>query len=72
MFTPVDPLLAWLAAISSWFDKIHRWVDFNYAQSDLQEHTLHVHWGALLVSGLIWLGLPMFFGIWRLLRSEVK
>jgi hypothetical protein len=25
-----------------------------------------------LVSGLIWLGLPLMIGVWRVLRAEVK
>jgi hypothetical protein len=29
-------------------------------------------WGHLLVSGALWLGVPLFFGLRRILRAEVK
>ena len=29
-------------------------------------------WAQLAVSGLIWLGLPLAIGVWRVLRAEVK
>ena len=29
-------------------------------------------WAQLVVSGLVWLGLPLAFGIRRVLRAEVK
>jgi hypothetical protein len=29
-------------------------------------------WGHLVVSGIIWLVLPLGIGLWRILRAEVK
>jgi len=73
IYTFVLPaLLGWLAFVWHAFDRIHDWVNFAAAQAPLQEHHVDVNWGALLTSGLIWLGLPLFFGVMRLLRAEVK
>jgi len=74
VYTFVIPgLLAWLAYAWHSFDKIHKWVDFSAAQGPLQDQHIHgMQWGALITSGVIWLGLPLFFGVTRLLRAEVK
>jgi len=29
-------------------------------------------WGHLIVSGFLWLVLPLAIGLWRVLRAEVK
>lgn len=69
----ITGLLSWLAYAWHAFDKIHVWVDFSFAQSPLQSSPIvDMKWGALVTSGLIWLGLPLFFGIRRMMRAEVK
>ncbi|MGI8522496.1 MAG: ABC transporter permease subunit [Nocardioides sp.] len=67
-------LMALGAFYLSWFAAIHAWIDFANAQGPLQGGTSVAgrEWAHLLVSGLIWLGIPMAIGIRRMLRSEVK
>jgi len=57
-----------------WFDKVAPWIDFASAQDPFMngwdfsaKDIAH-----LIVSGLLWLGVPLFFGIGRILRAEVK
>jgi ABC-2 type transport system permease protein len=61
------------AALMGWFDSLRPWVDFNFAQAPLGDGTVHgSDWAHLVTSGLIWLGLPLAIGIWRIRRTEVK
>ena len=61
------------AQLMDWFDKIRPWIDFNYAQGPLVDATMTGEdWARFVVSGLIWLVLPLAVGIWRVLRAEVK
>ena len=56
-----------------WFAKLQPWIDFNNAQNALIDATIHGRgWAHLLVSGLIWLALPLVIGVWRIRRAEVK
>jgi ABC-2 type transport system permease protein len=57
-----------------WFDDFSRWIDFQRAQGPLSDLSLNTgaEWGHLIVSGLLWLGVPLFFGLRRVLRAEVK
>ena len=62
-----------LAATQHWFEKIQPWIDFNFAQGKLFDSPVSgEEWANLGVSGIIWLVLPMAFGVWAVLRSEVK
>ena len=63
-----------LRALSGTFDEIAPWIDFQDAQSDIYEWNLSgtEAWAHLVVSGLLWLALPMAVGLWRILRAEVK
>lgn len=60
--------------LSEGFGKVAVWVDFQGAQEDIYEWSLSgaEAWGHLVVSGFIWLVLPLGLGIWRVLRAEVK
>ncbi|MDO9455773.1 ABC transporter permease [Nocardioides sp.] len=62
------------ASYLDWFADIRPWIDFEYAQGPLYDLSLSSaeEVGRLLVSGLIWLGLPLTFGLLRILRAEVK
>lgn len=61
------------AALMSWFNDLRPWVDFNFAETPLGDGTIHGSgWAHLVTSGLIWLGLPLAIGIWRIGRTEVK
>jgi ABC-2 type transport system permease protein len=61
------------AALMGWFDSLRPWIDFGFAQQPLIDGTIAgAEWAHLLVSGLIWLGLPLAIGLWRIRRTEVK
>ncbi len=61
------------AALMEWFSKIQPWIDFANAQNPLIEGSVSgKEWAQLLVSGLLWLVLPLVIGVWRVLRAEVK
>jgi len=62
------------AALINGFDKVAEWLDFQDAQSDIYEWNLSgtEEWAHLLVSGFLWLVLPMALGLWRIMRAEVK
>jgi ABC-2 type transport system permease protein len=57
-----------------WFADLQPWVDFAFAQGPLvgDNALTGEEWAHLGTSGLIWLGLPIAVGVWRVLRSEVK
>ena len=67
-------VFAALSALSGAFEKVAPWLDFQAAQSDISEWTLSgaEAWGHLIVSGALWLALPLGLGMWRILRAEVK
>ncbi|WP_222432217.1 ABC transporter permease subunit [Leekyejoonella antrihumi] len=62
------------AHLLSWFHSIRPWIDFSNAQTPLQggSSVTGQQWAHLLVSGSIWLGIPLAIGIRRMLRAEVK
>lgn len=61
------------AALMGWFADLAPWLDFQSAQGPVYDLTVNgEEWGHLVVSGLVWLGLPLAFGVWRVLRAEVK
>jgi ABC-type transport system involved in multi-copper enzyme maturation permease subunit len=61
------------AQLMDWFADIQPWVDFAAAQNPLIEGNVNgEQWAQLAVSGLLWLGLPLAVGLWRVLRAEVK
>lgn len=69
----LPPLLALGAALMAWFADVQPWIDFNAAQNPLIQGSLTgEEWGHLVVSGLLWLVLPLLVGLWRVLRAEVK
>ena len=66
-------LLALGASLMGWFDSLRPWIDFQGAQVELYDWPLDGdQWGHLVVSGLVWLVLPLAIGTWRILRAEVK
>jgi hypothetical protein len=61
------------AQLVGWFGDIRPWVDFQSAQEAIWDWSSSGEdWAQLVVSGIVWLGLPLGFGIWRVLRAEVK
>ncbi|MEI2714704.1 MAG: ABC transporter permease [Nocardioides sp.] len=66
-------LIAIGSALMVWFADFAPWIDFQAAQGPLYDGPISgEQWGQLLVSGFLWLVLPLGLGIWRILRAEVK
>lgn len=66
-------LFALGALVIGWFADIQPWIDFQDAQTAIWDWSSSgEEWAQLVVSGMLWLGLPLGFGIWRVLRAEVK
>jgi ABC-2 type transport system permease protein len=62
-----------LATNQSWFEKAQPWVDFNYDQGKLYDGGFTGQdWAQLAFTGTFWLLLPLAFGLWRVMRAEVK
>jgi ABC-type transport system involved in multi-copper enzyme maturation permease subunit len=61
------------AALMGWFDSLRPWLDFQSAQATIWDWSgSGQEWAQLVVSAIVWLGLPLGLGIWRVLRAEVK
>lgn len=64
-----------LSALSSGFEKVAPWIEFNTAQTPLfmgDFTPTGEEWAQLATSGTIWLVIPLTLGIMRLLRIEFK
>lgn len=71
----VVPTLFGIASVYiGWFEELLPWIDFQTAQVPIWEWALDSgdEWAHLLISGAFWLVLPLAFGLWRVLRAEVK
>jgi ABC-2 type transport system permease protein len=61
------------AQLMGWFDAIRPWLDFQTAQGTIWDMSgTAEEWAQLVVSGILWLGVPLAIGVWRVLRAEVK
>ena len=59
--------------LMGWFASLAPWIDFQAAQNELYDLPMTgTQWAHLLVSGLLWLAVPLAIGIPRVLRAEVK
>ena len=66
-------LFALGAALMAWFDRLVGWIDFQAGQNKLYDGGMSgTEWGQLVVSGVIWLLVPLAIGLWRIQRAEVK
>jgi len=62
-----------LATNQHWFEKAQGWVDFSYNQGRMYDGGFSgQEWLQLATTGAVWLVLPLAFGLWRVLRAEVK
>jgi ABC-type transport system involved in multi-copper enzyme maturation permease subunit len=64
-----------LAGLSQGFHDIAPWIEFNTAQTPLFSGDFRPsaeEWAQIATSGFIWLVVPLFLGIQRLLRIEFK
>jgi ABC-2 type transport system permease protein len=63
-----------------WRADIRPWLDFNDAQRPLTDADRDpsergfgaVHWGHFVTAATIWFVLPLWLGVTRVLRAEVK
>ena len=61
------------AQLMGWFSDLRPWLDFQSAQSAIWDWSSSGRdWAELVVSGILWLAVPLGWGIWRILRAEVK
>jgi ABC-2 type transport system permease protein len=66
-------LFALGAALMGWFADVRPWIDFQSAQGAIWDWSSSGEdWAQLVVSAVVWLGLPIGLGIRRVLRAEVK
>lgn len=67
-------ILAIVAGLVGWFEEFSNWINFQRAQLPLWDLSISggEEWGQLIVSGLVWLVLPLALGVARILRAEVK
>ena len=75
VYTWVLPFILGIASYYlDWFDRASQWFDFARAQQPLFDMSVDTgeEWAHLLVSGFIWLVVPIGIGLWRILRAEVK
>jgi len=70
----VIPTLSMVLAVNQhWFEKAQPWLDFSFNQSRMYDGGFSGEdWTQLAVTGAVWLLLPLGFGLWRVLRAEVK
>ncbi len=62
-----------LAESQEWFRDVQPWVNFQWNQQSLFEAGFTgQQWVQLAITATAWLILPMAFGVWRVLRSEIK
>ncbi|MCW2799817.1 MAG: transporter permease [Aeromicrobium sp.] len=69
----IPGIFGFLAATQDWFEKIQPWIDFNDAQTPLfDKGVTGEQWAQIGTSSIIWFVLPLAFGVWSVLKSEVK
>ena len=69
----LPPLLGLLAANQEWFKDLQPWVDLPFAQTALFEGMkTGSDWAHIATSFALWIVLPGYFGLRRVMRSEVK
>lgn len=62
-----------LTGTVEWFRQIATWIDLNTTSAPLLEHAMDAEaWARFAVSVLLWVGLPLALGWWRLLHRELK
>jgi hypothetical protein len=62
-----------LAAKQEWFRELQRWVDFDFATGALLEGPVSAQqWTHLVVTGLVWLAVPLAVGLRLVVLAEVK
>jgi ABC-type transport system involved in multi-copper enzyme maturation permease subunit len=61
------------AQLMGWFSDLRPWLDFQSAQQVVWDMSgTAEEWAQLVVSAILWLGVPLYLGVRRVLRAEVK
>ena len=70
----VPGVLAFIGSIKEWLGNAMEWINFQVAFQPFVDGSISTgeEWGKIIVSTVLWVGLPLGFGIWRILRAEVK
>lgn len=62
-----------LANFQEWFLDVWFWIDFNVARGPLYEGDLTgENWAQVGVTALMWIFVPLVFGLWRTMKVEIK
>jgi hypothetical protein len=62
-----------LGSLVSWLQDAARWLDLGSTTEPLLEGTMSgEQWAQLATSSAVWVLLPLAFGAWRVLRTELK
>ncbi|GAB2976079.1 ABC transporter permease [Nocardioides montaniterrae] len=67
-------VLFFVGHINRFFGDTLEWINFQQASSPFIDGTISTgdQWAKLLFSTLLWIGVPLGSGIWRIVRTEVK
>ena len=71
-FFVVPMIFGILSQTQDWFVDVQAWVDLNFSITKLYMDPVAHDWATLAVSGLIWLVVPLAFGLNRVIKAEVK
>ena len=60
--------------LPSFGDSVGEWIDSGATQVPFQsgDWATGGEWMRFIVSGIVWIGIPLAFGILRILRTEIK
>jgi ABC-2 type transport system permease protein len=62
-----------LGELISGLENVSRWLDMSRTMEPLMEFEMSgTAWARIAVSGLLWIGLPLAIGLWRVVRREVS
>jgi ABC-type transport system involved in multi-copper enzyme maturation permease subunit len=67
-------VLGAIGTISDGLGNALDWINFQSAIGPFVDGTISTgeEWGKIFVSAVLWIGLPLLAGIWRIMRAEVK
>ncbi|WP_132991863.1 ABC transporter permease [Gordonia zhaorongruii] len=71
----VPTVMSLISELIPWFrENLTDWIDLGHAQIPLQEADAVTggEWARIVVAVVIWVAIPLFFGINRVMRSEIK
>lgn len=66
--------VAWgiLTGVVNGLQSVQNWLDLNSTEGPLLNNDMTgKHWTQLLVAGIVWIGVPLAVGLWRLFHKEI-